>query len=221
MKKYNVVKLENNQESLVADWNASFWEAAEEALINNYCEESMTFDVKSKIKLQYSVRGLYGIFHSEESAIRAEIKDHNSGSCNDSCVEFFIKPNDLTVGYLNFEFTPLGFVHCSHVIDWHRLNGALNERILLPIEDIKSLKVVSSFNGKSSQRSWSLAFFIPFKLLQKYFDFDENNLSDDNNWTANFYKCGDKTEKPHWISWNPVYELNFHLPECFGKLNFK
>ena len=36
-----------------------------------------------------------------------------------------------------------------------------------------------------------------------------------------FFKCGDKTSHPHWASWNPVDELNFHLPRCFSEIIFE
>ena len=39
-------------------------------------------------------------------------------------------------------------------------------------------------------------------------------------WRANFYKCGDETSHPHWLSWSPVKELNFHAPDDFGELKF-
>ena len=40
---------------------------------------------------------------------------------------------------------------------------------------------------------------------------------------ANFYKCGDETQKPHYLSWNPVKtsKPDFHRPEYFGKLIFE
>jgi hypothetical protein len=40
-------------------------------------------------------------------------------------------------------------------------------------------------------------------------------------WRGNFYKCGDKTSHPHWLSWAPVTSLNFHLPACFGTLTLE
>ncbi len=220
MKKYNINKVDSLEANFSAEWNAKFWKQAEIAIISNYRKESETTSVTSKFKLQYDNEGVYGIFLSEESSIRAEINKHNSGSCQDSCVEFFVKPNDSVAGYLNFEFTPKGFVHCSHVIDWHRPDGNLTKRILLPKEDIAQLKILSSYNSLKYENSWSLAFFIPFSLLQKYFPFDVNEIKD-SSWTGNFYKCGDNTVAPHWISWSPVNALNFHLPECFGTLIFQ
>lgn len=40
---------------------------------------------------------------------------------------------------------------------------------------------------------------------------------------ANFYKCGDKLQTPHFLSWNPINleKPNFHCPEFFGTLNFE
>jgi hypothetical protein len=37
---------------------------------------------------------------------------------------------------------------------------------------------------------------------------------------ANFYKCGDELQVPHFLSWNPigVETPDFHRPEFFGKL---
>jgi hypothetical protein len=66
---------------------------------------------------------------------------------------------------------------------------------------------------------WRLGFFFPFALVEKY----AGKLGDPagTKWTANFYKCGDKTSHPHWASWNPVKVLNFHLPECFGDIIFE
>jgi hypothetical protein len=40
------------------------------------------------------------------------------------------------------------------------------------------------------------------------------------SWRDNFYKCGDQTSHPHWASWSPVDDLNFHLPRCFGTICF-
>ncbi len=40
---------------------------------------------------------------------------------------------------------------------------------------------------------------------------------------ANFYKCGDETNEPHYISWNPIDtpNPNFHVPQFFGDLVFE
>ena len=37
---------------------------------------------------------------------------------------------------------------------------------------------------------------------------------------VNFYKCADKTKRPHFVSWQPIDLPNpdFHCPEFFGEL---
>ena len=40
---------------------------------------------------------------------------------------------------------------------------------------------------------------------------------------ANFYKCGDKLQQPHFLSWNPIStpRPNFHVPQFFGTLELE
>ena len=40
---------------------------------------------------------------------------------------------------------------------------------------------------------------------------------------ANFYKCGDKLQTPHFLSWNRIDlpSPNFHRPDFFGTLEFE
>jgi hypothetical protein len=66
--------------------------------------------------------------------------------------------------------------------------------------------------------TWTLEFFIPLELLEKYVGSVGNVRGSE--WKANFYKCGDETSHPHWVSWQPVPKLNFHMPECFGTVMF-
>ena len=37
---------------------------------------------------------------------------------------------------------------------------------------------------------------------------------------ANFYKCADKTKRPHYLSWQPIDLLkpDFHCPQFFGEI---
>ncbi|WP_350005689.1 carbohydrate-binding family 9-like protein, partial [Phocaeicola dorei] len=40
---------------------------------------------------------------------------------------------------------------------------------------------------------------------------------------ANFYKCGDELQKPHFLSWSPIKieKPDFHRPDFFGLLEFE
>ena len=65
---------------------------------------------------------------------------------------------------------------------------------------------------------WTLAYSIPVAVIEEH----SGPLGSLGGtcWRANFYKCGDATSHPHWASWQPVSELNFHMPECFGEIVF-
>ena len=62
--------------------------------------------------------------------------------------------------------------------------------------------------------SWTAALLIPFRLI----GIDPAALPV--SLRGNFYKCGDKTAHPHYLSWNPIKtpKPDFHRPEFFGEL---
>jgi hypothetical protein len=66
--------------------------------------------------------------------------------------------------------------------------------------------------------TWYLEFYIPYLLIEKYtgpVDFSPGTV-----WRGNLFKCADQTSHPHWASWSAVDALNFHLPHCFGAIEF-
>ena len=64
--------------------------------------------------------------------------------------------------------------------------------------------------------AWSLELELPFALFCEGPGVPERLQ-------CNFYKCGDKTDTPHFLSWNPVEVASpdFHRPEFFGELILK
>ena len=70
-------------------------------------------------------------------------------------------------------------------------------------------------NGKIFE--WTVAIFIPFGLI----GVDPENLPA--SLRGNFYKCGDLTAHPHFLSWNPINtpKPDFHRPDFFGELILK
>jgi hypothetical protein len=66
--------------------------------------------------------------------------------------------------------------------------------------------------------TWSLEFAIPFALFHAYVG-NPGTIAG-REWRGNLYKCGNKTSRPHWASWSPLKERNFHAPQDFGVLRF-
>jgi hypothetical protein len=140
----------------------------------------------------------------------------------DSCVEFFVQPNGRG-GYFNFEFNCGGAFLCCFITDETRVPSGFRSFIRIPENAAKNVKVRSTLPPKndpeiSEPLEWSLEFFIPFDFLREFSrDFGEVKGQ---QWRGNFFKCAEEISHPHWASWSPVDEFNFHLPRCFGNLQF-
>ena len=87
-----------------------------------------------------------------------------------------------------------------------------------PAEEMEEILRIARFEGPQEYAGgiwdWRVTVLIPFELVGA----DPENLPE--KLRANFYKCGDKTAHPHFLSWNPVGtpSPDFHRPEFFGEL---
>jgi hypothetical protein len=95
------------------------------------------------------------------------------------------------------------------------------ESTLIPAEELKRVIRHSSLEHREWDASgeifsWTVAMLIPFDLI----GIDSNDLPV--SVRGNFYKCGDLTAHPHFLSWNPIDtpKPDFHRPEFFGELIF-
>jgi hypothetical protein len=99
------------------------------------------------------------------------------------------------------------------------------QRNFIDAEQIeREIQVVSSlgrapFAQKNGEQSWEMTVVIPASLFTNNPFIQLENLKA----KANFYKCGDDTEEPHYLSWNPVgtERPDFHQPAFFGDLVFE
>jgi hypothetical protein len=156
-------------------------------------------------------------FYVVEPQARATVAGFNAPVYEDSCVEFFISFAGEEPYYYNFEFNCIGAILGGYGKDRH-------ERERIPGEILRQVNVRSSlgkkpFGLKEGPVTWKLSARIP---VGAFFHSGIENLSGKQA-TANFYKCGDKLDKPHYLSWQPVgtAEPDFHQPRYFGKLLFQ
>lgn len=157
-----------------------------------------------------SSHSLFLKFDVTEQSVRGTYTDDGSPVYQDSCVEFFVRhPDDRR--YLNFEFNCLG------TCDAARRQSRELAAPFAPTEYQRIRRHASlgrtpvAIDDKAT--SWRLLIEIPFELM----DLDGQALP--SALRVNFYKCGDLTKRPHFLSWNPI-ELptpNFHCPEYFGE----
>ena len=204
-------------------WDGQAWKTANTLHIANVRPESSDHWPATQAKLLYDDKCLYGIFKVNDRYVRCVQTEYQSSVCTDSCVEFFVQP--LGKGpYFNFEFNCGGTLLCSWIEDHARApQGGFKKYTMLPAEDGKLVSIFHSMPRVvepeiKEPTAWVLEFAIPLALIAKYAG-PLGNLPDQ-AWRANLYKCADKTSHPHWLSWLPVDQLNFHLPGCFGTLVF-
>lgn len=152
--------------------------------------------------IKYAVRG--------EGIVRAVYAGDNDPVWEDSCVEFFVKLPDAAE-YCNFEFNATGACKASH-------GAGRSGRTDFGPEAMSRIIRVPSLGrepfGRREVLSWELVVGIPIPL------FAGGGKGVPGELAANFYKCGDKTAVPHFLSWSPVDtpEPDFHRPEFFGKI---
>ena len=151
------------------------------------------------------------MFHVRGLDLRATQIEDNGRSWEDSCCEFFVTdPYDGT--YYNFELTCIGSLLSSKRKS--RLDSVLREK-----EDVARVIRHSSLAHEETEISdrifsWTVAMLIPYDLI----GIDRDNVPV--SVRGNFYKCGDLTAHPHFLSWNPIGtpKPDFHRPEYFGEL---
>lgn len=204
-------------------WDGSVWQNVPVLEVNSFRPESSAHRPQTLCKLLYDQERLYGIFHVDDQYVRCINTGFQTDVYKDSCVELFLQPKS-TGGYFNFEFNCGGALLASYVTDPARVNGRVKEcKQLLPDDD----RQIQRYHNLpdvvepeiTHQQIWLLEFSIPFAVLEKFAG--SFGKIGGQTWCGNIYKCGNETSHPHWGAWSSVHELNFHLPECFGNIQFE
>ena len=155
-------------------------------------------------------------FKVREASVRAVAPADNGRVWEDSCVEFFSVPAGDGV-YYNLECNCAGTLLVGA--------GAAREgRQRAPQEVLDRVQRWASlgrepFAERVGTCGWEVALVVP---LSTFFLHRLDSLAG-RSIRANFYKCGDLLQTPHFLSWNPI-ELpkpDFHCPQFFGQLHFE
>ncbi len=175
-----------------------------------------------KCRMGYDKNALYGRFRVADRYVRSVAQKFQDQVCRDSCVEFFVAPAG-SGGYLNFEMNCGGVLLAYYITDHRRTDDGFFGFRKLTASEGALIEVVSTLPKINDPElpgplSWEVGFKIPFELFRNVGGMAE--IRPGTVWRANFYKCGDETSHPHWLSWQPLRELNFHLPESFGEIVF-
>lgn len=145
-------------------------------------------------------------FTVEEPAecFRAEVREDNGRSWEDSCVEIFLQNPAKPTEYFNFETTSRGFLLAAHGPDRNN-REVLSQNMLDKVIRTKQLASVAG-----NLICWGMTVQIPASIF---------GLSSFEGCTlrGNLYKCGDKAKIPHYLSAFPIEteKPDFHRPEFF------
>lgn len=168
-----------------------------------------------RLSIAYGDNEVYLKYYVTEDYFKAEKTETNQMVCEDSCVEFFVSPENDGV-YYNLEFNGIGTVLLgtgTGRADSKRADPGIISKIRT-----KSSVGNTPVKERKGKFEWSITIAVPFEV---FFHHKIKDLKG-KTFRANFYKCGDMLSVPHYVTWNPVGTENpdYHQPEYFGMLKF-
>lgn len=179
--------------------------------------EKYDFAPDVAFRIGHNGETLFLKFYVTDEHIIAKHSTPNTATHRDSCVEFFIDP-DQTGNYYNFEFNCIGTTHLAFGPDRHT-RTFVDKSLIIDQIRIQSSLGNMPFEEKTGNFKWEMVIAIPSSIFVHHPNLSFNGLQS----KANFYKCADATQKPHYLSWAPVIteRPDFHRPEFFGALYFE
>jgi Carbohydrate-binding family 9 len=208
---------------LSGQWDHPAWQHADTFSISNFLQESSDHRPLVQVKLMYDDRSIHVFFKVNDRYVRSTSSGYLNRVCNDSCVEWFVqlRPDK---GYHTFEINCGGSLYSKYVEDPERQSDkTLRKSTFLPHELFRQVSIFHSMPAIVEPEiigptEWLIELNVPLCIFE-YFVGPIGRLSGQ-EWRANFNKCGDQTSHPHWATWSPITEKNFHRPQEFGKLVF-
>lgn len=178
-------------------------------------EKAFPYKPDLKFRIGHCGNEIWLKFYVKEKNILAQETRINGDVYKDSTVEFFISTDGEN--YYNFEFNCIGTPHVGH-------GPGRGNRTPVAVNVLKEIKIKSTlgnqpFTEKSGKFEWEMMIRIPIKC----FTFDKIETLNGLKATANFYKCGDATSDPHFVSWNPIKteSPDYHRLDFFGNVEFE
>ena len=181
------------------------WDSVPKLMINNILWEP-DCGIRASGQFCYNEENLFVHLQAVEAEIRAEYTAPLSPVHKDSCLEFFFMPGDR---YFNFEINPNGCLHIGFGQERH-------ERTVLFKEDYETFFDIRP--GRTDD-GWEVFYRIPLSFIRLFYP----DYQFSGELMANVYKCGDETNRAHYLAWNPIFseKPDFHRPQDFGKLIFE
>lgn len=220
---YSVTRLSEPVE-INSVWDKAPWNGIEPLKIQHHMGDEPEHRPGVQAKVAYDEDAIYVIYRVEDQYVRCALTEYQAPVFRDSCVEFFFTPsNDLADGYFNLEMNCIG----NALFHFQRGEGEQRERARLSYEHFQELTIAHSVEPEMVAEEheepllWTLEYRIPFDMLEEYSPITRPTSGVE--WRANFFKIGDHTSHPHWLTWSVIERERpaFHVPEYFGTLVFE
>jgi len=189
---------------LITDY---YWHKRLLELCDNYCWDRHDSKYRHMIySLNYNVDMLYLRQHPEMRALNVLMR---TNEFENTYLDYFGKDaiiNKDSPLYMNFEMNSNGAFLASVRTD---RNNKTHIHELTTLPEVKAVK---------HDDFWIVETFFSFEQINALFgkcDFKKGDVI-----YGNFYKCGDKTQFPHFGMWSPINmpSPDFHQPKFFGEL---
>ena len=183
----------------ITDMTDAAWGMAEVAEVSLDNWDEKINNITMIARLLYSDYGIHVKLTTDEKELIAVQRKQNSPVCDDSCMEFFFRPNENDPHYINFEINPFGTMYMSV--------RTSRKDFYFPCEDKKYFGVVSEVGPEE----WSVIFTVPFEFVDREIGGYTKIMY------GNFQKCGGDITRHH-LTYYPIKteKPDFHRPEYFG-----
>ena len=185
------------------------WDNIPAVNISNHLEVP-SVDISATGQLCYDEENLYVRLTAKEEHIRAEYTGVLDAPCEDSCLEFFFCPIEGDNRYFNIEYNPNCCIYLG-------IASCLEDLVRL----VPEFGIPFAPKATYTDDGWEITYQVPFSFIRRFFpDFAPKSGT---TIKGNFYKCGDLTEKEHYLTWNKITGdvISFHRPCDFGTLEFE
>ena len=165
--------------------------------------------VEAQAQLCHDGERLYVRMMAKEQVVRATLTVETDMVCEDSCLEFFFAPDPADKRYFNFEWNPLGTLYLG-------FGAERGSRVRQLVRDRNALFAPRPFRTADG---WGIEFAVPASFIALYFP----GFALRGEAAGNFYKCGDRTETPHYLAWAKLScdHPDYHRRQDFGTLRFE
>ena len=212
------VKRASKTIALDAGWDSELWQSANELKVDYRFDRGGNYTPDVRIRMLYDDQRICGMFQVKDQYVVSRARHNQEQVCNDSCVEFFVKPVNAE-RYFNFEINCGGTILLYHIKDLFA-----KDYVHVPESDLATIERYHTLpkfidDEITEPVTWYLGFGIPISFFEKY-----SKISPELSgqvWTANFTKCADKCSQPAWLSWQQFEVCSFHQPDKFGELVFE